>query len=299
MPGSPLRLATRASPLALWQAGEVARLLDQAGVSSELVRVSTTGDRSPDVPLSALGAQGVFVKEVQAAVLAGGADAAVHSAKDLPPVSPPGLSLAAVPERGDPRDALVGARLSDLGPGAVVATGAPRRRAQLAWAKPGLWFVELRGNIGTRLDRVPQGGAAVVAASALARLGMPDRAAEVLSADVMVPQVGQGALAVECREEDERARRALEQIDHPASHLALLAERASLAELGPGCRLPVGAWAQIHEGSEPAIVLLGFLASADGTVRARRVVRGADPIALGRSLAVELLEACGGEGARR
>jgi hydroxymethylbilane synthase len=199
--------------------------------------------------------------------------------------------LAAVPERDDPRDTLVGARLSDLRPGTVVATGAPRRRVQLAGVQPGLCFVELRGNIGTRLDRVPTGGAAVVAACALSRLGLADRAAEVLDPGVVVPQVGQGALAVECREGDGEAREVLARIEHRASRLAVDAERAYLSELGPGCSLPVGAWAR---GNSRSIALSGFLASADGAVMAKEVTRGEDPVSLGRALAARLLEACGG-----
>ena len=287
---SHLRLATRSSPLARWQAEEVARLLAPLGVTTELVTMSTTGDLRPEVPIDALGAQGVFAKEVQAAVLAGRADAAVHSAKDLPPISPEGLALATVPERGDPRDALVGARLAELRPGSEVATGAPRRRVQLASAQEGLRFVELRGNIGTRLDRVPAGGAAVVAACALARLGLFERAAEVLRPDVMVPQVGQGALAVECREDDGPVRELLGCLEHPPSRLAVDAERAYLAEIGPGCRLPVGGWAHV-EGDE--VVLSGLLASDDGSVLARSLERGRDPLAVGRVLAARLLETCG------
>jgi hydroxymethylbilane synthase len=292
-PRSHLRLATRASPLARWQAEEIARRLAGFGVTAELVTVSTTGDLRPEVPIGALGAQGVFAKEVQAAVLTGRADVAVHSAKDLPPLSPPGLVLAAVPEREDPRDALVGRPLSDLRPGTVVATGAPRRRVQLAGVQPGLCFVELRGNIGTRLDRVPAGGAAVVAACALSRLGLAERAAEVLDPGILVPQVGQGALAAECREDDGEVRKVLARIEHQPSRLAVDAERAYLSELGPGCRLPVGAWARVDSGT---IVLSGFLASADGTVVGREVARGQDPVTVGRSLAARLLEACGGRG---
>ncbi|MGH9056796.1 MAG: hydroxymethylbilane synthase, partial [Acidimicrobiales bacterium] len=169
-----MRIATRGSALARWQAEEVARRLRRGvpGLRVELVVVDTTGDRRADVPVWDMGGQGVFVKEVQAAVLEGRADAAVHSAKDLPSSTPPGLFLAAFPVRADPRDALVGSTLDALPPGAVVATGSVRRRAQLAWVRPDLTFRSLRGNIATRLDRVPPGGAAVVAAAALDRLGL-------------------------------------------------------------------------------------------------------------------------------
>src|SRR5580704_1977506 len=187
---APLRVATRGSDLARWQATFVADRLRTAhpDLTVELVVVSTTGDRRQDLPVWEIGGQGVFVKEVQAAVLEGRADVAVHSAKDLPSTSAPGLLLAAFPGRADPRDALVGAPLAALGPGALVATGSVRRRAQLAWVRPDLTFTGLRGNVATRLDRVPAGGAAVVAAAALERLGLADRAAEILAVEVMLPQ---------------------------------------------------------------------------------------------------------------
>ena len=187
-----LRAATRGSPLALWQV--------------EPVVVETSGDIVLDRPIWEIGGKGVFVKEVQAAVLDGRADFAVHSAKDLPSVEVPGLVLACVPERGEPRDALVGSTLADLPTGALVATGSVRRRSQLAWLRPDLTFTGLRGNIATRLAKAPDFGAIVMAAAALERLGLADRAAEVLEPDVMLPQVGQGALAIECRANDAAMR---------------------------------------------------------------------------------------------
>src|SRR5688500_4673500 len=191
----PVRVATRGSPLARWQADHVAMLL---GEDAALVVVETTGDRRQDVPIWEMGGQGVFVKEVQAAVLDGRADVAVHSAKDLPSQPTPGLMIAAVPEREDPRDALVGASLAGLRAGGRVATGSVRRRAQLAGLRPDLTFQGLRGNVGTRVERAGVGGidAVVVAYAGLIRLGLADRAAEVLSPALMLPQVAQGALAV-------------------------------------------------------------------------------------------------------
>lgn len=238
-----LRVATRASPLARWQAEHVASLLRAADptLAVELVPVQTTGDANTEVPLHAIGGRGVFVKEVQQAVLDGRADVAVHSAKDLPSQAVEGLVIAAVPPRGDARDALVGAPLAGLGVGATVATGSVRRRTQLAVLRPDLHFAELRGNIGTRLARVPPGGAVVVAQAALDRLGLAGQAAEVMAVDRMVPQVGQGALAVECRAGDERVRRVLAAVDHAPSHRAVAAERAFLAAFGGGCDVPVGA----------------------------------------------------------
>jgi hydroxymethylbilane synthase len=285
--------------LARWQAEEVARVLRavQPGLETELVLVDTTGDRRQDVPVWDMGGQGVFVKEVQAAVLDGRADAAVHSAKDLPSTTGPGLVLAAVPVRADPRDALVGATLSTLGPGAVVATGSVRRRAQLAWLRPDLTFTGLRGNVPTRLERVPPGGAVVVAAAALERLGLSDRAAEVLAVEIMLPQVGQGAIAVECRASDEPTRVLLEAVDDGRIHAAVAAERAYLARLGGGCDLPVGAFAQAEARDEGTLVVQGLMASHDGRVVLRSSVTGPEtaPERLGRMLADELLGAGGAD----
>jgi hydroxymethylbilane synthase len=239
-----LRIATRSSALARWQADRVGSLLEAAGFGSEPVLVQTTGDVRTDVPLHAIGGQGVFVKEVQQAVLDGRADLAVHSAKDLPSSSSmPGLVLACVPERGDPRDALVGRPLAALVEGVTVATGSVRRQAQLADRVPGLHFVDLRGNIQTRLARIPQDGAIVMAVAALERLGLASQITEALEPEAMVPQVAQGALAVECRAADHELRAVLAGLEDPPSRAAVDAERAFLAVFGAGCDLPVGAYA--------------------------------------------------------
>ncbi len=307
-----LRLATRGSPLARWQARRVADLLDGHGVASSLVVIETTGDRRVDVPLDRLGGQGVFVKEVQAAVIAGQADAAVHSAKDLPSsaeLGVPGLVLAAVPERGDARDVLVGGRLHSLPTGSTVATGSARRRVQLANLRPDLTFTGLRGNLATRLEAAGTGevAAVVVAKAAIDRLGWTPPAGletEVLEPGVMLPQVGQGALAVECRQADAECRQALSGIDDPGGHLLVRSERAFLAELGGGCTLPVGAhaqWAGIgpakgigDRGDGPTIRLTGMLASADGLVVLRHASTGDRPDELGRAVARYLLDSAGG-----
>lgn len=291
-----VRLATRGSPLARWQAGEVARRLaaTHPGVEVELVAVESSGDTRQDVPIWELGGQGVFVKEIQAAVLDGRADAAVHSAKDLPAGQPAaGLVLAAFPGRDDPRDALAGSTLAGLAPGATVATGSVRRRAQLAAARPDLTFVGVRGNVQTRLRRVPAGGALVVAMAALRRLGLESEAAEVLDPAVMLPQVGQGALAVECRDDDESTRRLLAGIDDPSVRATVSAERAFLARFGGGCDLPVGAYA-VLDG--PDLVVEGFLASLDGSTLLRASRRGpaADGTVTATSLAEHLLVDRGG-----
>jgi hydroxymethylbilane synthase len=284
-----LRAATRGSPLARWQAEHIAGLLRRAAsdIDVELVLVETLGDRARDRPIHELGGQGVFVKEVQTAVLGGDADFAVHSAKDLPSTAAPGLTIAAVPERGDPRDCLVGRALHELAPGATVATGAVRRRAQLAHARPDLSFTELRGNIQTRLAKVPAGGAIVMAVAALQRLELTDHIAEAFSPSEFVPQVAQGALAVECREDDDTTRSLLATIQHAASRAAVDGERAFLAALGGGCDLPVGAhvtWVDDEWRCE------GLIADVDGTTVLRHAELGADVEALGRQVARALLE---------
>ena len=272
-----LRFATRGSALAQWQARYVADLLraSDRGLAIELVVVETTGDARTDVPLHAIGGQGVFVKEVQQAVLDGRADVAVHSAKDLPSGPPPeGLVLAAVPPRGDPRDALVGTPLADLAPGACVATVSVRRRAQLTVMRPDLVFADLRGNIDTRLAKVPDGGAIVMAMAALDRLGRTDRVAEALSVEQMVPQVGQGALAVECRHADRAVRDRLGKIEAPLDRRFVELERTFLATLGGGCDRPVGAHAHLdHDGQ---LVLHTFLAGPTGVWQDRRHGPGSD-----------------------
>jgi len=283
-----LRVATRGSDLARRQTDAVVARL---GVDAEIVVVSTTGDRRTDLPIHVLGGTGVFVKEVQEAVLAGEADVAVHSAKDLPSIAAPGLVLAAFPERGDPRDALVGTTLDALPARARVATGAVRRRAQLAHRRPDLTFSELRGNIGTRLDKAATFDAVVVASVALDRLGRADRIAERLDPSIVLPQVGQGAIAVECRADDVGTRDALAAIDDADVDAAVTAERAFLAELGGGCSLPCGALAHVDADRVEVEVLL---ASLDGTTVLRARATGPDPAAVGVEAARCLLEERGG-----
>lgn len=288
-----LRAATRGSPLARWQTDHVAGLLAEAGAVAaaeavEAVVVSTVGDRRAEAPIGSMGGKGVFAVEVQAAVLDGRADIAVHSAKDLPARTPDGLVLAAVPARGDPRDALVGCALADLPLSARVATGSARRRAQLAWLRPDLVFAELRGNIETRLAKAAGFDAVVMAAVALDRLGLAPGVVDVLDPSVMLPQVGQGALAVECRAGDSAALEALAAVEHRESRLAVEAERAFLAELGGDCTIPAGAYATVGAGGR--IELTGLLASPDGRKVVRQRRSGDDPAALGRSVARLLME---------
>lgn len=291
--GTVLRAATRRSPLARWQAAHVAGLLATAfpGLTVELVGVETEGDQRLDVPIAEIGGKGVFAKEVQRAVLDGHADFAVHSAKDLPAVTVDCLVLAAVPERADAHDALVGARLHDLPTGATVATGSQRRRAQLARLRPDLAFWELRGNMASRLAKVPDGGAIVVAVAAFERLGLGEHLAQVLSVDEMIPQVGQGALAVECRADDAATRALLGAIEHAPSRRRVDAERAFLVELGGDCDLPAGAHARFEGVSASGpLVLDAFLAASGqaGAPYARHRAAGDDPVTLGTATARHL-----------
>ena len=284
-----LRAATRGSRLARLQTDLVAELL---GVEVASVVVDTQGDRQTDVPIWELGGRGVFVKEVQAAVLDGRADFAVHSAKDLPSTTPEGLTIACVPERADARDALVGERFDTLSPGARIGTGSVRRRAQLAWLRPDLTFGGLRGNMETRLSKASGFAAIVVAAAALDRLGRMAEVSEVLPAELMVPQVGQGALAIECRSDDDDTLTALAAIEHAASRRAVDAERAWLAEVGGGCDLPVGAHATVDHAGR--ITLTAMVGTPDGRVMLRDTDQGDDPVDLGRRLARHLLDDAGG-----
>lgn len=302
-PQRTLRIATRGSAQAKAQATAVAEALahHHRGLHVELVLIETLGDQRADVPLHTMGGQGVFVKEVQRALLNGDADVAVHSAKDLPAsvaasiiegvegfngveafVGVEDLQLAAFCTRRDPRDALVGAALADLRPGATVATGSVRRSAQLAHVRPDLNFTELRGNIHTRLGKVPRDGALVMAVAALQILDLTDRIAEYLPVDPFVPSPGQGCVAVECRADDMWVAELLATIDDAASRAAVEAERAFLAELGTGCSLPVGAYVERNvERDDDGDELIGFLARPDaGRVLIRRVALPSGPARL-------------------
>lgn len=256
-----IRIATRASAQARTQAESVAARLAEAGHETSLVFIETFGDRTQadGTPLHSIGGQGVFVKEVQRAVLDGRADIAVHSAKDLPTEITRGLRIAAYMERRNAADALVGRPLVELPAGATVATGSVRRRAQIRRARPDLQFVELRGNIHTRLQKIPDGGSIVMAVAALEILGLTDRIAERLDPAEFVPAVGQGCVAVECRDDDDRTAAALDRIDHPPTRREVMIERAFLAELGSGCAMPVGAYV---DGQK----LFAFLAGDSGVI---------------------------------
>jgi hydroxymethylbilane synthase len=258
------RLATRASPLALWQARAVAALLRQhhPGLIVRLVTITTGGDLDRETPLHRSETVGVFVREVQAAVLAGRAEAAVHSAKDLPTSEPTGLVIAACLRRADPRDALVGAEsLAALPPGALVGTSSLRRQAQLAARRGDLRFASIRGNVETRLMKVEAGefAATVMAMAGLARLGLLRRARAAPLDPWMecTPAPAQGAIAVECRADDRRAQRLLAALDHRETAIAIGVERAVLAGLAGGCSLPLGCLCRRREGRWRLRVRLG------------------------------------------
>jgi hydroxymethylbilane synthase len=242
----PLRIGTRGSRLALWQAHYVADRLRAAGRDVELVEVVTTGDRAAESPLAAIGGTGVFTKEIQRALRAGDVDVAVHSLKDLPTDPVEGLVLAAVPPRGAAGDVLVAPAYREVGalpPGATVATGSLRRRAQVLYRRPELRPVDVRGNVETRLRKLTEQGfdALILAEAGLERLGLGHLITQRLGADWMLPAVGQGALGLECRAEDGATRSLLAALDHEPSQQAVRAERAFLRRLGGGCLVPVGA----------------------------------------------------------
>ncbi|MGI9625084.1 MAG: hydroxymethylbilane synthase [Acidimicrobiales bacterium] len=288
-----LRAATRGSPLALWQTRHVQALLADQGVVLEPVVVSTTGDERSRTPIREMGGKGVFVKEVQAAVIHGDADIAVHSMKDLPARTPDPLVVAAVPKRADPRDALVGSRLEDLRVGAKVATGAPRRRAQLGSLRPDIEFHELRGNIATRLSRVGEFDAVIVAVAALERLGLTPEIVEPQGVAKLLPQVGQGALAIECRADAPEVVETLRAIQHSESRAQTDVERGFLAELGGDCDLPAAAYAELVDDGQ--VWLRSMLSSPDGSTVLRDDCVEAWSTEVGRGAARRLLDAGGSE----
>ena len=298
-----LRLGTRASALARTQSQTVADAITAAtGAPVELVHIVTEGDRSSEA-IAQLGGTGVFVAAIRRALLEGSIDLAVHSYKDLPTATEPGLVIAAVPDRVDPRDALVardGLTLGELPPGARIGTGAPRRVAQLRALGLGLDVVPIRGNVDTRLARVSgRGGenadldAVVLARAGLTRLGRLDVITETLDPLQVLPAPAQGALAVECRTADARTRELLGRLENPAARACVVAERSVLAALEAGCSAPVAAYAEVAEGdSGPELFLRASVTAIDGSDAVRGSATGAlaDATALGRDLAAELLD---------
>ncbi len=295
-----LRLGTRKSPLALWQAEYVRDRLAalHPGLRVELVTMTTEGDRLLDHSLAQVGGKGLFVKELEQALLAGRIDLAVHSMKDVTVTLPAGLHIAAVCERADPRDALVSPHCTDLAvlpPGARVGTSSLRRTCQLRARYPQLEVVPLRGNVNTRLKRLDEGRfeAIVLATAGLERLGFADRIAARLDPEVSLPAVGQGAIGVECRRDDVRTNALLAPLDHLPTRLCVSAERAFNAHLEGGCQVPIGAYAEWRDGT---LRLRGMVGEPDGSRVLRAELSGpaAQAEALGRRLAETLLA----EGAR-
>lgn len=284
-----LVIASRGSQLALWQARWVEGRLTALGHECRIEIIKTTGDKITDVPLAKVGGKGLFTKEIEEALLDGRAHLAVHSLKDLPTELPEGLVLAAVPEREDPSDAIVGRRLDELPVGARVGTSSLRRAAQLRKLRPDLQIESVRGNLDTRLRKLDEGryDAILLAAAGLKRLGWGGRIAEILPADRMCPAVGQGALAIETCAAG-AGFDAVRALDDPTTHSAVAAERGLLAALGGGCQVPIGAHATVS-GSE--LRLLGVVASPDGTdlVRAEGIGTVEDAAGIGKRLGEELL----------
>ncbi|HJQ97569.1 MAG TPA: hydroxymethylbilane synthase [Candidatus Polarisedimenticolaceae bacterium] len=294
-----LRIGTRGSALALWQARDAEARLSAAhpGVSVEIVVLRTEGDRFSDARLAASGGRGVFVKEIQEALLAGTVDLGVHSLKDLPTEPAAGTAIAAILDRADPRDALVsrgGGALASLRPGALLGTGSPRRRGQIAAARPDVVFAELRGNVDTRVRKVVAGelDGVVLAVAGLTRLGIDEALWSPIPTEVCLPAPGQGAVAIETRAEDGPTRALVAALDHEATATAAIAERAFLAALGAGCLAPAGAHARF-EGDR--LVLDAVVAMADGSRAIRESAAGSprDPVALGWAVAEEILAAGG------
>lgn len=297
-----IRIGTRGSPLALWQANHVADRLRAQGVTVDLVIIQTQGDQVQNRPLAQIGGDGLFTKAIQDALLDNRADVAVHSLKDLPTAPVDGLTLAAVPQRGSTRDAFVSRRHSSfdsLPIGATVATGSLRRRAQLRHRRPDLKLVDIRGNVETRLRKLDEQelDALVLAQAGLERLGLAESITELLDDQWMLPAVGQGALGLECRRDDAEVLALLKTLDDPATHQAVLAERAFLQALGGGCLVPIGARGRVGQALDLRVAVL----DPDGVKRLEGQMQAPpdQAEALGHDLAANLLAQGAGELIRR
>ena len=286
-----IRIGTRGSPLALWQANYVAEQLRAvaSGRTVELHIIQTQGDQIQNKPLAQIGGDGLFTKAIQDALLARDADVAVHSLKDLPTIPVPGLTLAAVPPRASTRDAFISSkyfRFDDLPKGARLATGSMRRKAQILHRRPDLNLIDIRGNVDTRLRKLKDLDldGLILAEAGLERLGLRHVITELLDQEWMLPAVGQGALGIECRSEDTDLRKLLERLDDPPSHRATVAERSLLLALGGGCQIPLGAQATVSEGM---LRLRAAMLEPDGSKRRAAEVQGTADRAegLGRELA--------------
>jgi hydroxymethylbilane synthase len=292
----PLRIGTRGSALALWQANWVATQLGAIGHVCEVITISTQADQQPNAPLETLGEPGVFTKELQKWLLDGCIDVAVHSLKDLPTDVVKELMLAAVPQRDSPHDVLIsgaGQQLLQLPQAARIGTGSLRRRGQLLHARPDLQLLDIRGNVETRLQKLQTGqyDAIVLAAAGLNRLNLAAHITQVLAPPLMLPAVGQGALGLEIRSSDQPTRDIITKIDDAAAHQAVLAERTLLAALRGGCLAPIGAWGRVEDDGR--LHLSACVLSADGSKRLAADLLGNadDAVQIGRHVAEQLLAA--------
>jgi hydroxymethylbilane synthase len=296
---SSLKIGTRGSQLALWQANWVKRELEKRypGMEISLVTVKTIGDKILDVPLAQVGGKGLFVKELEEAMLRGDIDLAVHSMKDVPTEFPDGLGIHCITEREDPRDALVsrGVAFADLPRGARVGTSALRRQAQLLALRPDLEMVVIRGNVETRLRKLDSEDldAVILAAAGLKRLGFTDRVTEYLPLEISLPAIGQGALGIECRLDDGAVQEAVDFLDHRDTSFAVRAERALLWRCEGGCQVPIAAHGRVHDG---ILKLTGFIASVDGARSVKGSLSGGAEQC--ETLGIELAERLLREGGR-
>ena len=285
-----ITIGSRGSQLALWQAHWVEARLKEMGAECRIEIIRTTGDKIQDVPLAKVGTKGLFTKEIEEALLDRSIDVAVHSLKDMPTDLPEGLTLQAIPEREDVRDALIGRKLADLPAGAKVGTSSLRRAAQLRAARPDLVIENIRGNLDTRLRKLDEGqyDAIVLAAAGLRRLGWAARITELMPVETICPAVGQGALAVETRNDQSEGATMARKLDHLVSRQAVTAERAVLRAMGGGCQVPIGAYAQIDRDS---LRLRAIVITPDGerVIQGERTGAASDADAIGAALAGELL----------
>ncbi|UIP24916.1 hydroxymethylbilane synthase [Acinetobacter towneri] len=296
-----LKIATRQSPLALWQAEHIRARLEamHADLTVELVTFVTQGDKILDTPLAKIGGKGLFVKELEAALMDGRADLAVHSMKDVPMALPEGLSLAVICEREDPLDAFVSnhyASFADLPQGAKVGTSSLRRKCQILKARPDLEIIDLRGNVGTRLSKLDDGqyDAIILASAGLKRLGLAERIRHTIQPDVSLPAVGQGALGLECRSQDQAVLDLILPLMHAETNVCVRAERAFNAYLEGGCQVPIAGYATLQNGQ---LQIEGLVGSVDGQTILKAVQYGAPEQAemLGEELAKALLAQGAGE----
>lgn len=296
-----VRIGTRGSALALWQARWVQSLLEKAHdrLNIELVIIQTRGDKILDVPLAKVGGKGLFVKELEEAMLDGRVDMAVHSMKDVPALFPAGLTLGPILQREDPRDVLLSTRyrhLMDLPKGARIGSSSLRRQSQLLALRSDLDVIPLRGNVNTRIDKLVAGhfDAIVLAAAGVKRLAMLEQVVEYLDPDLVIPANGQGAVGIELRSDDKQTASLVEVLNHPATQRCVAAERAFLATLEGGCQVPIAGLAREQDHH---LLLTGRVASLDGRICVTHTLRGEnhDPVGLGKRVAAQLLEQGAGD----